>query len=66
MRWITAGKSYGRALVAVVEGIVAGVEITSEIAGRLAGSATVTAPGRAARPVDVCPATALAVVLALS
>ncbi|WP_421840289.1 chorismate synthase [Mycobacterium sp.] len=29
LRWITAGESHGRALVTVVEGMVAGVEITS-------------------------------------
>ena len=29
LRWITAGESHGRALVAVVEGMVAGVEVTS-------------------------------------
>ena len=37
LRWITAGESHGRALVAVVEGMVAGVRVTSEdIAGQLA------------------------------
>jgi chorismate synthase len=37
LRWITAGESHGRALVAVVEGMVAGVGITStEIADQLA------------------------------
>jgi chorismate synthase len=30
LRWTTAGESHGRALVAVVEGMVAGVHITSE------------------------------------
>ena len=36
LRWTTAGESHGRALVAMVEGMVAGVEITSEdIAGEL-------------------------------
>ncbi|MCP9272822.1 chorismate synthase [Mycolicibacterium arenosum] len=30
LRWTTAGESHGRALVAVVEGMVAGVRITSE------------------------------------
>ncbi|MBN7463922.1 chorismate synthase, partial [Mycobacteroides abscessus subsp. abscessus] len=30
LRWITAGESHGRALVAVLEGMVAGVELTSE------------------------------------
>jgi chorismate synthase len=37
LRWTTAGESHGRALVAVIEGMVAGVELTSdEIAGQLA------------------------------
>ena len=37
LRWITAGESHGPALVAVLEGMVAGVEITSaEIAEQLA------------------------------
>ncbi|MFN8031757.1 MAG: chorismate synthase [Mycobacterium sp.] len=37
LRWTTAGESHGRALVAVVEGMVAGVRVTSEdIAGQLA------------------------------
>ena len=37
LRWITAGESHGRALVAVVEGMVAGVEVTSaDIAAQLA------------------------------
>ncbi|MEZ0365721.1 chorismate synthase [Mycobacterium sp. pUA109] len=37
LRWTTAGESHGRALVAVVEGMVAGVTITSEdIADQLA------------------------------
>jgi chorismate synthase len=36
LRWITAGESHGRALVAVVEGMVAGVGVTSDdIAGQL-------------------------------
>ncbi len=30
LRWTTAGESHGRALVAVVEGMVAGVSVTSE------------------------------------
>jgi chorismate synthase len=30
LRWTTAGESHGRALVAVVEGMVAGVQLTSE------------------------------------
>jgi chorismate synthase len=33
LRWITAGESHGRALVAVLEGMVAGVHITSEEIG---------------------------------
>ncbi len=37
LRWITAGESHGPALVAVLEGMVAGVEITTkEIAAELA------------------------------
>ncbi|OBH19185.1 chorismate synthase [Mycolicibacter terrae] len=37
LRWITAGESHGRALVAVVEGMVAGVTVTSaDIAAQLA------------------------------
>lgn len=37
LRWTTAGESHGRALVAVLEGMVAGVEITSQdIATQLA------------------------------
>ena len=28
LRWTTAGESHGRALMAVVEGMVAGVEVT--------------------------------------
>ena len=37
LRWTTAGESHGRALVAVVEGMVAGVEVTStDIADQLA------------------------------
>ena len=37
LRWTTAGESHGRALVAVVEGMVAGVHVTSEdIATQLA------------------------------
>src|SRR6201990_463491 len=37
LRWTTAGESHGRALVAVVEGMVAGVEVTSdEISDQLA------------------------------
>ncbi|AUN43059.1 chorismate synthase [Tsukamurella tyrosinosolvens] len=37
LRWITAGESHGPALVALVEGMVAGVEVTSsDIAAQLA------------------------------
>ena len=37
LRWTTAGESHGRALVAVVEGMVAGLRITSDdIADQLA------------------------------
>lgn len=37
LRWITAGESHGRALVAMVEGMVAGVSVTSaDIAAQLA------------------------------
>ncbi|MCV7384387.1 chorismate synthase [Mycolicibacter longobardus] len=37
LRWITAGESHGRALVALVEGMVAGVAVTSaDIAAQLA------------------------------
>ncbi|MGD9621920.1 MAG: chorismate synthase [Mycolicibacterium sp.] len=37
LRWTTAGESHGRALVAMVEGMVAGVHLTSQdIAGQLA------------------------------
>src|SRR5262245_5696116 len=36
LRWTTAGESHGRALVAMVEGMVAGVHVTTdEIAGQL-------------------------------
>ncbi|GJF08778.1 chorismate synthase [Mycolicibacterium cyprinidarum] len=37
LRWTTAGESHGRALIAMVEGMVAGVQVTSQdIAGQLA------------------------------
>lgn len=37
LRWTTAGESHGRALVAVIEGMVAGVQVTSDdIADQLA------------------------------
>jgi chorismate synthase len=34
LRWLTAGESHGPALVAVLEGVPAGVEVTSEQIGR--------------------------------
>src|SRR6202035_3388815 len=37
VRWRTAGESHGRALVAIIEGVPAGVEVaTADIAGALA------------------------------
>ncbi|WP_431928865.1 chorismate synthase, partial [Micromonospora wenchangensis] len=37
LRWLTAGESHGPALVALLEGVPAGVAVTSaEIAGELA------------------------------
>ena len=37
LRWITAGESHGPALVSILEGMIAGVEVTSEdIATQLA------------------------------
>lgn len=37
MRWTTAGESHGRALVAMVEGMVAGVHVTSaDVSAQLA------------------------------
>ncbi len=37
VRWLTAGESHGRALVAIIEGVPAGVEVaTADIAGALA------------------------------
>ncbi len=37
LRWTTAGESHGRALIALVEGMVAGVEVNSaDLAGQLA------------------------------
>ncbi|MFD6463932.1 chorismate synthase, partial [Streptomyces roseolus] len=37
MRWITAGESHGPALVTILEGMVAGVEVTSdEVSAQLA------------------------------
>ncbi len=34
LRWITAGESHGPALVAVLEGMVAGVEVTTDDLGK--------------------------------
>ena len=48
LRWITAGESHGPALVAVVDGLPAGVAVTTgDLATpwRGAGSATGAAPG---------------------
>ena len=48
LRWMTAGESHGRALVAMLEGMVAGVEVTTaDIAANwpAAVSATAAAPG---------------------
>ena len=37
LKWTTAGESHGQALVTIVEGVIAGVEVTSEqIASQLA------------------------------
>ena len=37
LRWLTAGESHGQALVATLEGLPAGVEVTtSDVAGALA------------------------------
>jgi chorismate synthase len=37
MRWLTAGESHGQALIAVVEGLPAGIEVTTQtIGGHLA------------------------------
>jgi len=45
LRWITAGESHGPALVAVLEGMVAGVEITTkELAAELARRKALAAP----------------------
>ena len=48
LRWLTAGESHGPALVAMLEGLPAGVEVTTaDIAASspAAGSATAAAPG---------------------
>ncbi len=50
LRWITAGESHGPALVAVLEGMVAGVEITTkELTTELAGASSGTAAARGCR-----------------
>ena len=37
LRWLTAGESHGRALVAICEGVPAGVEVTTaDVAAALA------------------------------
>ncbi len=47
VRWLTAGESHGRALVAICEGIPAGVEVTSaDIAAALARRRPATAAAR--------------------
>ena len=38
LRWLTAGESHGPALVGVLEGLPAGVEVTSDDVGRRAGA----------------------------
>lgn len=48
LRWLTAGESHGPALVGIIEGVPAGVELTSahiRDAWPAAGSATAGAPG---------------------
>ena len=48
LRWLTAGESHGPALVAMLEGLPAGVEVTtaeSRPTSPAAGSATAAAPG---------------------
>ena len=48
LRWLTAGESHGPALVAIIEGVPAGVELTSDRSSRpwpAGGSATAAAPG---------------------
>ena len=46
LRWLTAGESHGPALVGIIEGVPAGVELTSaQIADALARSAMAAAPG---------------------
>ena len=49
LRWLTAGESHGPALVGVLEGLPAGVAVTTAddrpCSSRAAGSATAAAPG---------------------
>ena len=48
LRWLTAGESHGPALVATIDGLPAGVEVTTaDVAApwRVAGWATAAAPG---------------------
>ena len=47
LKWTTAGESHGQALVAIIEGVIADVEVTSdEIASQLAvASVTAVVPG---------------------
>ena len=61
LRWTTAGESHGRALIAVVEGMVAGLSVTSDdIADQLARGEECPdhrglgneEPGMAVRPVE--------------
>ena len=46
-RWLTAGESHGRALVAICEGVPAGVRLgTEDVAAALARSGPATAVAR--------------------
>ena len=49
LRWLTAGESHGPALVATIDGLPAGVEVTTRrrrrAPWRAAGWATAAAPG---------------------
>ena len=48
LRWLTAGESHGPALVATIDGLPAGVEVTTPTSRppwRAAGWATAAAPG---------------------
>ena len=47
MRWLTAGESHGPALVAILEGLPAGVYVTSD---DIAAPCPAAAPGMAAAP----------------